>query len=367
MKKLTLFFLILQFNILFGQSPLFDSNWILNAQLSDEFNNTTTVNWQDIVGGPFWGISYFEADNIGYGIEGSRSYLSLIADRYGTTYYTGGVRAGSDYGGVLGYGYGYYEIEAKIINTNNQLQNGLMPTFWFTNGQKLPLDGTLPPYWYEEVDIFEPNACQVENDDHVVGYFYNIEADDTFASLSSPAFPTGNFRKKEGVKNNVDMFIWHKYALEWLPNRLIFYFDDEPFFVIDNWSIPNSVPQLYNIPYAPTHQNTNVHIDLQITNPTECAITSSGDGELGRYNINYFRYYNMQCPSIPIVIDEIQGNSYNWSNYVYNLKQSCIFKNTSILNPQKINSIRFTDFVELKSDFEVSLGAELTILPSTCP
>src|SRR5699024_5244808 len=55
--------------------------------------------------------------------------------------------------------YGYYEIESRITKGGQSMEEiGLWPAFWFQHsGKDDPEEGK---YWYEEVDIFEPGACQ---------------------------------------------------------------------------------------------------------------------------------------------------------------------------------------------------------------
>ena len=234
-KKKILIFLLLIINIygVIAQTASTDPHWTKNNTFSDEFNGTRNAIWQNMEGKAPWGSSFFTLDNIGYGIENGRHFIRFVGEMVNGTPYTGGIRVGHDFGGYDGLGYGYYEIEARVLQTPN-IVSGLWPAFWLQHGGKNP-----PPYWYEELDIFEPNNCQMRRYEHVVGYWRKLDT-------SNPGEPL----KDEYIKRNVDMSQWHKYAVEWLEGRVTFYLDDEPFFVISGRP-------------TPYHQNTNLRIDLQ--------------------------------------------------------------------------------------------------------
>ena len=271
-------------------------------------------------------------------MEDGRFFLRLVAERVNGVSYTGGIETGFEKG-YIGLGYGYYEIEARVLQTP-EIVSGLWPAFWTIHGGK-PSQPT-PNCWYEEIDIFEPANCQVRANKHHVGYWYRIDENDMNSSTVKEPF----------TKHNVDMRLWHKYAIEWLPDRLIFYCDGESFFVIGNGK------------RTPYHQNTNLFIDLQIDTikPDWCP-PNIYNGILGYFDINYFRYYTLDCGNV--VITEAQGNGYNFNNYTYDVKKSCIFKNTRIPSSTNI-TIRATDFIELKENFEVPLGAELYLDVNPC-
>ncbi|MCL2682870.1 MAG: family 16 glycosylhydrolase [Bacteroidales bacterium] len=333
-KNILIYLLLLNAYGVMAQTPLTDSHWIMNNTFSDEFNGSRKNIWSNLTGSG-WGIETFRSQNIQYGSENGRTFLRLVAEMVNGIAYTGGIETGFEKG-YLGLGYGYYEIEARVLRTSG-ISSGLWPAFWTIHSYK-PTNS--PPYWYEEIDIFEPTNCQINNKEHVVGYHRRLNDN----------VPTTPVTKDEGIKYNVDMSLWHKYAVEWLPGRLTFYLNDEPFFVIGGGKP------------TPYHQNTNLLIDLQVGGAGRCPPNIT-NGILGYFDINYFRYYKLNCSNT--VITEDQGNGYNFNNYTYTVKKSCIFKNTSIPSGKSI-IIRATDFVELKENFQVPLGAELYIDVNPC-
>ncbi len=217
----------------------------------------------------------------------------------------------------------------------------MWPAFWIQNSANM---GGSPPYWYEEIDIFEPGGCQVS--DGVFSGNYHRNPDETQIVTSNNKLSIS----KKGIPNN-DISVWHKYAVEWTPNKVIWYFDDVPFFTLDD----NSGVSL------PFHQNKNLWIDLQIDTEAGCR-PSITNGYLGSFDINYFRYYELHCSNE--IITEVQGNNYDFNTYNHDIKKSCIFNNT-IVNKNNI-TVRAYDFVELKDDFEVPLGTTFSIIPTVC-
>lgn len=325
---------------LHAQTPVDDNNWMLDNTFTDEFNGNRKALWRDLNTSSQWGQELFRSQNISYGTEASRQFLRLTAERATDgNYYSGGLTTGFEEG-HLGLGYGYYEIEAKITDAQHP-QSGLWPAFWTIHSWK-PISA--PPYWYEELDIFEPNYCQLKNQEHVVGYWHEID----------PTNPNGqnNRAKEEGIATNIDMTTWHKYAVEWIPGKVTFYVDDVPFYTL---LASKGDP-------VPTRENTNLYLDLQI-NDGGCGPSGNSPVDLGYMDINYFRYYTLDCSNQEIT--EPQGDGYNFNSYVHDIKKSCIFKNTAPASTSNI-TIRAADFVTLKNSFTVPTGATFSIIPTPC-
>jgi hypothetical protein len=333
MKKI-LIFLLLIINIygVIAQTASTDPHWTKNNTFSDEFDGSMKDIWQDLTGtGQSWGSETFRPQNIQFGSEGTRSFLRLVANMENGIPYTGGMWTGFEVG-YLGLGYGYYEIEARVLQTPN-IVSGLWPAFWLQHEGKNP-----PPYWYEELDIFEPNNCQMRRYEHVVGY--------RKLDTSNPGEPL----KDEYIKRNVDMSQWHKYAVEWLEGRVTFYLDDEPFFVISGRP-------------TPYHQNTNLRIDLQtdyFNQPNWYCPPKIDNGTLGCYDVNYFRYYQLKCSNA--VVNEIP----NFNEYCYAVKKSITLSGATTIPAGENIILRATDFIELKPGFEVPPNTELYLGISPC-
>ena len=331
-KNALIYLLTLNISGVMAQIPQTDPHWTVNNTFSDEFNGSKKNIWGEFTpaNNHQWGIENFRSQNIQYESEGGRTFLRLVAEMVNGIAYSGGMWTGYEEG-YLGLGYGYYEIEARVLGTPD-ISSGLWPAFWTNQGSKNP-----PPYRREEIDIFEPTNCQINNKKHVIGYHYPINENESYDT-----------DKMEGIKNNVDMSLWHKYAVEWLPERLAFYLDDEVFFVIGGGQ---------PTPYL---QNTNVYIDLQVGDPTRCP-PSITNGILGYFDINYFRYYKLKYDCKTNVTQIPNFNTYN-----YAVKKSISLSSTTTIPPNSNITLRATDFIELQAGFEVPAGAELYLDITPC-
>lgn len=346
--------------ISFSQSMPFDpSNW--DTTYTDNFDATRRSEWQSLTEKGIWGDETFSSNStyLTYGTEGSRQYLALNAyvnyDGDTLKNFSAGIHIPDKVNGTCTntdnpFYYGYYEIEAKIARGTQSMSNiGLWPAFWFCHGEVIGQDcNTTNKYWYEEVDIFEPGACQVRYDSIYVHYW---TLNDENLPMPDDHSNTWYGLGYEGRLDSVDMFNWHTYGVEWLPDSLIFYYDRKPFH-----SCTARVP---------SHQKPHLYIDLQIDNAGCTSPKTTANFFIGSFRINYFKYYAL--PTCSGEISETQGDNYdftNWSNTLTNVKKYCIFKNCSLPSNSNV-IIRANDYVELESNFTVS-GSVLTIMPKPC-
>jgi beta-glucanase (GH16 family) len=334
MRRLLIFLLLLTVYGVMAQTPSTDPHWAKNNIFSDEFNRTRNAVWHDKLGAAGSAIS--RPQNILYGTADGRQYIRFIGEMVNGTPYTGGIETGRLITGHLGLGYGYYEIEARLLQTPN-IVSGLWPAFWLWHH-----DNT-PPCWYEELDIFEPGRCRVSANNHGVKYHYNH-------SGKCPANAGENWISKTGDKY-VDMSQWHKYAVEWLEGRVTFYTDDEAFFVISD--------------DPPFHQNTTLFIDLQteLFVPDWCP-PNIYNGILGYFDVNYFRYHKLKydCTGSTSVVNEIA----NYNTFNYAVKKSISLSGISSLSSGQNVALRAADFIELKDGFYVPADAELYLDNNPC-
>lgn len=336
--------------------PFSANNYVL--AYSDEFNGTMNPEWVPLDPVQPWGIQTFSSNNkyLTFSSIYPRQFLELKA----YVDYDGGVlkdiSAGIAIPDKVWNGtssvinpdnplyYGYYEIEARITKGTQKLDNiGLWPAFWFFDSG---YDSLTSKYWVEEVDIFEPGACQVK-DDYTAFHYWTLNDD------SQPGSPANRWLdpEHECLFYNVDMFNWHRWGVEWLPDRLTYYYDGIPVHTIRKKVPSHDKPKLY----------LDLEVDASCTNPT-----NQSNFFIGSFQINYFRYYTPATCSG--VIDEIHGDGYNftsWDNSINNVKVYCIFKNTSIPTGST-TIIRTSDYVELKENFTVPYGSTLEINPTHC-
>ncbi len=351
--------------ILFSQSsPFYPSNWAVTY--SDNFDyGHRNAEWEPLVGDSCpWGIQTFSSSSkyISGNGESGRSFLELKA----YVENLGGILKNVSGGLVIPakvwvsstdhctnadnpFFYGYYEIEARLTKGNQSMNNvGLWPAFWFAHGETIGQDcNTTTKYWYEEVDIFEPGACQVK--DNMTAFHYWTIDDDNFPKTDDNIW---DHPDHEYFFYDVDMFNWHRWGVEWLPDRLTFYYDGLPIHTCSA--------------RVPSHQKPSMYIDLQIQDGGCTSPRTAPNTFIGSLQVNYFRYYALQACSGSIT--EASGNGYNfsnWSNALSNVKDYCIFMNTSVASSSNI-VIRASDYVEHKGDFTVPLGAEFEITPKPC-
>ncbi|MCF8404140.1 MAG: glycoside hydrolase family 16 protein [Bacteroidales bacterium] len=246
--------------------------------------------------------------------------------------------------------YGYYEIDARVVKGDQSMDSvGLWPAFWWHHAEDTMQDcNPTSKFWSEEVDIFEPGACQVKYN-KTAFHYWTLEDDDY-----SRDYPTkgANTWKGEGFEflfYDVDMFNWHKWGVEWLPDRLTFYYDRMPIHTISA--------------RVPSHQKPSMYIDLQIQDGDCTSPRTVANTYLGSFQVDYFRYYGLQECGEPFIR---YGYLFlNWINSVSDIKEYCIFTNSSVGSNSNV-VIRASDYVELRGSFLVPLGTVFEITPTPC-
>lgn len=217
---LTLLFTI-SCNILNAQqSPLYDSNWILNIQKSDEFNSQEidTNKWEIINDFQYytgWTNGYFHPANSF--IVGD-SILRLSASSRNLT---GGIMSKKEE-----YLYGYYEVKCKLpgffdYEESHPSNFGLWTAFWVYH-QVRDTNSSNPRNIIEhcEVDIIEPSGLGEEADARTNNMGHHCPQD----TLSEAAKKISEF-----IIHDLPILYedYHKFGASILPNKIRFFFDDE--------------------------------------------------------------------------------------------------------------------------------------------
>jgi hypothetical protein len=328
----------------YGQSFINDENWNKTpvASKSDEFNASTldTQKWEKLditvsppVGCNWGGGSYFVPSNVL--LDPFNGWLKFkIEDytNYNSKYYykTGGIESLN-----FDYGYGYYEISAKFPGyyyNSSPTGAGFWPAFWlwFSNWDDIK----------NEIDIVDP-GCAYSDGMTIGPNWHNIGG----ASCSDCSFNTGQILFSD----------FHKYGLEWLPDRVVFYFDDEPYLMsFEDNTVADHFMRLV--------------LDAQmLTDPPSSQCGVKDHSYLPQYFIiDYFRFYElkMDCNNVA----QIQSN-YELYNFDFKVK-----KNISIgyiNNPITLSStdkltFRATDDITITGEFSVPVGCELYLIPTKC-
>jgi len=229
--------------------------------------------------------------------------------------------------------YGYIEARIKLPH-----RKGVAHAFWTWKAEG-------ETYNMAEIDIFETYGSQRTN--IVNTCIYTCYPKDV---------PGCNDAKKYLREHNLSNFSftdWHNYGLEWTSDRITWYIDGKSIRYLNN----HNLDPWGNGIIDPVRTIFNLAIE-----PDYLPSTSTPFQEY--MYVDYFKVYKLKY-NCNAVITEAQGNGYDFNNYTSDVKKSCIFKNTSIPSGKNI-FVRTTDFIELKENFEVPLGASLYLDNSPC-
>lgn len=325
--------------------PIIDENWELNSTLSDDFNSLDLSKWHKC---------YCLADDWGSGSgcwgEGGMHYshayvengiLKLKVDTLINSYTpTGDLWAAGIYTNNFEYSYGYYEIRAKLpgyYNNGESCGQGFWPCFWTYNTD---------PGIHREIDILEPSGTQyADGRTNVSGWWTNqitgtgqepLKYGEYWFTSSTPLFSN-----------------YHKFGLEWLPNRIVLYFDDKPYFIaMNDETVPND---------ADIHKH-RVVIDQQLSS------FINANTPFPQYmEVDYFRYYELNdsyCGQNATILNTSQLNSFS-----YGVRQNITIGNGSSsisLSSGDNKTFRATNEIIINGDFTVPLGSGLNLIPTPC-
>ncbi len=185
-------------------------NW--NLSWSDEFegNEVDRTKWNFQVGGGGWGNGEAQYYTNGANSTVADGYLTIEArkENYGGNQFTSSRMNNANKGDFL---FGRVEVRAKLPSTG-----GTWPAIW-----------TLPTEWVYggwpdcgEIDIMEHTG---NNLGHVFGTIH-----------------TGAYNHQDGTQRGGGVYFsdvadsFHVYALEWYPDHLDWYYDDQLVFSFDN-------------------------------------------------------------------------------------------------------------------------------------
>ena len=240
-----------------AQLPINDPAWHIDTSLSDEFNESsinvnkwdTTYNYWDSLNGLFYNVNNGAEWDFNRNLIMTGTSLKIKADtlnpnqykawgtfpdlKYGTygsglTYaYQGGMIMAK---GQAQYTFGYVEVNAKYPSKKYPL----WPASWLWSNSRTYK-------YYNEIDFAENSALQSYEGNHI-GNNYHV------ADTSSNYY--------NGVNGGTDVTLpvdslsggFHKFAVQWDPHRIIYYFDDVTTSAIydpSGDSIPQNAMTLY--------------------------------------------------------------------------------------------------------------------------
>ena len=316
---------------LMGQSgPPNDKNWQIVSAKSDDFTTFNTSLWNKMQGSGY-GKEYITPNNVSV----SNGKLNLIISYSNPTYYSGGVVSNN-----FDYSYGYFEIYAKLPGRNYNGQpcgQGFWPAFWTYYETHT---GSYPtPCWIilDEIDILEPNGYQYRDaQTNVVGVH------DELGSCLRDKTDNSQLDNLPTLFNG-----YHKFAAEWVPGKVFFYFDD----VLFHSYYSDHVPE-----YSQRTQ-FNVAVAAEDTLPI---LTSLPD----TMRIDYFRYYELVSQDMN---DELITVYSDITNFDYAVKRSITIgtggSNISLVSGDNV-IFRATDYLNILGAFTVPTGSEFFFIPT---
>lgn len=315
-----------------------DPHWVLQTGQSDEFNGSSLdgVKWDELypeggVGFHWGGGQLFRPANVS--VSGGNLVLELgpYTSLAGGRYWSGGIRSVSP-----NYGPGYAEWYSKLPGYDDggsPYCEGMWPALWAYYEE-------YDPCVHDEIDVMDPGWAYHNTDD--CGIVKSAVRDcNALNPLIEPHFEDVG----EPLYDE-----YHKYAYEWLGEGLLaFYFDDELYYLGRDVSAFD-MHDLYQV--------AGFQMD-------GCCIPDPADIDLPVYMyVDYFRYYklNLDCSNSASLLNQTQYDS-----YVPQVKQEIIIGNGSTSIACGDNDFfRFTDGLWINGPYTVSVGDELTIIPTPC-
>lgn len=241
--------------------------------------------------------------------------------------------------------FGYYEIKCRL-----PVHDGEAAAFW--------LFGTGPSS-YEEIDIFEHSKDDSQATNNLAtgfscGIWYNPDGTNYFSDSLHPSCAHNYAKRYIEVAGSNNLSNEHIFGLEWLPNRLTWYFDGQ---IINEYTVTDYIPQ---------HP-----LNLRVTHPVDNNAMNSlmtpqwqGSDEVV---IDYIKVYQLisDCNS-----DVYIQNANGFINYNHGVKRSITIgsangitvpSNTNLIMRAE-NSITITN----SGGFTAPAGVDLTFMVHPC-
>lgn len=332
---------------LFGQTPINDPNWQL--LWSDEFTSQNNTIWEYTNNYDHYGEDQvYLSSNVGF--ENGNAVITFKQESYDCPtvaewachsyqydFQSGCFQTWPAYN--LKYGY----LEARIKNPYGV---GLWPAFWMFGE-----DPTKPESDYEEIDIYEMSAGRPEACPTAYGY-NGITHNQNHLLTGLP--PYGVSYQQDYCHDNIgvalvnDYTYYHKYAMEWTPDKFIWYVDDNIVRISPNIGLDHFEKIIFNIA-----KSNYVSMAPNVVLPA-------------KMYIDYLRVYKPinDCGT------NINACSYNFNNPSnLGVKGSVIIGGNGCVNSVPLNStkvIRASTSIEIKGDFTVPLGSSLYLDVNSC-
>ena len=333
-----------------AQSPSSDLHWnSTNLKFQEDFNSLWpywSVMDHNTPGNPGHQTGVYERSstntniiNYSNGTAWPHNVLELSTTHYNTTPICQNTNAfitmGEIFtGGTNAFRYGYYEARCHFgLATGNTY----MPAFWLMDGGS---------NYYNELDCEIRSApsgpFELTNTNWVNNFSSTVPFPATPATFTNAGF-------KPGLENG-----FHKYGIEWLPNHVIYYYDDKPYAC--TWDVINNVPQF------------PMRIRFSMGFAYNPPFTEANNTFPGRMLVDYTYAYdlNMQnCGTKDLdVFTPFNMGSYDFMEIKKNIY--FIINNNTNFNNGQLNILRASNEIQIEGDWRVSLGTEVQLIPSSC-
>jgi hypothetical protein len=360
-------------------APNGDMNWNSAAPcLYDEFQTFNSSLWVKLTTpGYQWGQEVFLPGLVQVNASGgptSSGVLNLVMQKVvvnGTfVYYSGGITSGnhsSQPPSGFNYPFGYYEISARL-----PFGKGLWPAFWIFGADPygLPCPSGGPQgdiRRLEEIDIMEnpdmggPSSQPNWGDgDDYIGYNWHYQRPYAPCSIYHKSGDDlgGLFPEEIELANANLSTTYNKFAVEWLPGIMVFYFNGEPI-----------VEALY-LDVIPQDNRKEIFLTHQVGTGNS-AYCPDCDGKVtpptAAFSIDYIRVLELHDEPVNIV-DVIIPNQSALLSYNYCLRRNIVVGSGPIViqSGQRV-ALRATEGIVLDGNFEVAVGASFTGMVHDAP
>lgn len=233
------------------------------------------------------------------------------------------------------YKYGYFEIKAKLPKGQ-----GFFPAFWLFDASCWP-----GAEYYNEIDIFEMygNYSASTTNIHASHHWLNNNIS-LICSLRREV-------KTDEYSNNADLSTnFNKYAIEWMPNYIIFLFNDVPYQI--NYS-PSTIPHnaMSIIANFAIHDDTG-NGGKGILNPIQSIYEPSSSTNFPAYfGIQHIKAFNFKKD----YSNDHLICSFNKSSYVPK-----VYK-TITIGGECLNTINTSDNITFRAKDEIIISNNTTI------
>lgn len=198
-------------------------------------------------------------------------------------------------------------------------------------------------YVHDEIDILEPSGFQyADGKTNVVGWHNELSNGNCLGYKVGQ----GSFTSPNPLFTG-----YHKFGMEWNSDRIVFYFDDTPFY--SSFNDPSLImdPQTVVI---------DLQIDINVNDFNPSIVFPQF------MKIDYFRYYelNKNCST-----DAFIQSNLDLQNFIFSVKKNIFIGNNStqiFLNIGDNKTFRATEEINIVGNFDVPLGSELNLIPTPC-